>query len=124
MEMEQIKANLFPCAHCAGTGTCKNGSNEASCAACSKYHELKGKEYFGLTCGTCGGLGLAEPTTERINKRTKPLLAMGIVFVMLTILSLLAFTNNPHFTEVLAFASTLIGGIVAYYFTSTKHINT
>lgn len=119
--MEQIKANLYSCAHCGGTGTCKNGPNEASCAACSKYYELKGKEYFGLACGTCGGLGLAEPATERINKRTKPLLAIVIVFVMLTILFILAFTNNQHFTEILAFASTLIGGVVTYYFTSSKH---
>lgn len=119
--MEQVTANLYPCAHCNGTGTCKNGANESSCAACINSNELKGKEYIGLTCGSCRGLGMAEPYTERLNKRTKPLLAMGIVFFMLFIVSGLAFTNNPHFTEVLAFATTLIGGIVAYYFTSIQH---
>ncbi len=122
--MEQVKANLYPCAHCEGSGTCKSGANESSCAACIKNNELKGKEHVGLACGTCGGLGMAEPYTERLNKRTKPLLAMGIVFIMLIIVSGLAFTKNPHFTEVLAFATTLIGGIVAYYFAGSKHAST
>ncbi len=122
--MESIKANLYPCAHCGGTGTCKNGANESSCSACIKRNELKGKEYVGLLCGACGGLGMAEPYTERLNKRTKPLLAMGIVFVMLIIIFVLAFINNPHFTEVLAFATTLIGAIVAYYISGTKGANT
>lgn len=121
--MEHIKANLYPCAHCEGSGTCKNGTNQTSCAGCIMRNELKGKEYFGLACGTCNGLGLAEPLTERINKRIKPLLAMGVVFIMLGILFWLAITNNQHFTEFLAFSTTLIGGIVAYYFTSTKQIN-
>lgn len=121
-EAEQIKANLYPCAHCVGTGTCKNGEDDSSCAACIKSNELRGKKYIGLACGICGGLGLAEPYTERINKRTKPILAMTIVFTMIFIITALAFFNNSHFTEILAFASTLIGGIVAYYFTGSRQI--
>jgi len=117
---EQIKANLYPCAHCEGTGTCKNGADGSSCAFCIKRNELTGKDLVGLACGTCGGLGMAEPLTERLNKRTKPLLAMGIVFIMLVIVSILATTQNPHFTEVLAFATTLIGSIVAYYFAGSN----
>lgn len=122
--MEQIKANLYPCAHCEGSGTCKNGANESSCMACIKNNELKGKEHMGLACGSCNGLGIAEPLTERFNNRIKPLLAMGIVFIMLLMLFALAVMKSPFFTEVLAFASTLIGGIVAYYFTASRRGNT
>lgn len=62
--MEQVKANLYPCAHCAGSGTCRNGIEQASCMACVDKNELKGKEHVGLMCGSCGGLGVAEPLTE------------------------------------------------------------
>jgi len=118
--MDQIKANLYPCAHCDGLGTCKNGLQQTSCLACINKNELKGKEHVGLICGSCGGLGVAEPYTERLNNRIKPLLAMGIVFVMLIFMFVLALINSPFFTEVLAFASTLIGGIVAYYFAAAR----
>lgn len=122
--MEHVVSNLYPCAHCGGTGTCSSGEGGASCAACVKAHELKAKGLVGVACGTCGGIGLAEPRTERINKRIKPVIAMFIVFVMLFMVGALAFTNNPHFTEILAFASTLIGAIVAYYFAGSKSCNT
>lgn len=118
--MEQIKANLYPCAHCDGSGTCKNGLQQTSCLACINKNELKGKEHVGLVCGSCGGLGVAEPFTERLNNRIKPLLAMSIVFVMLIFMFVLALIKSPYFTEVLAFASTLIGGIVAYYFAAAR----
>lgn len=48
---------------------------------------------------------------------------MGIVFVMLLIMFVLAVIKSPYFTEVLAFASTLIGGIVAYYFAGARYGN-
>ncbi|OMH28075.1 molecular chaperone DnaJ [Motiliproteus sp. MSK22-1] len=115
-----MKVNLYPCAHCEGKGTCKNGGDGSSCTACVKRNDLKGKEYSGLLCGACGGLGMAEPYTERINKRTKPILAVVIVFVMLFMIIGLALSKNPHFPEVLAFAGTLIGGVVAYYFSSNS----
>ena len=90
--MQQIKANLYPCKHCNETGICTSGGDDTSCMACIKTHELKrNKSFKGLACGTCGGLGMAEPITERMNKRTKPLLAMGIVFTLLIFLFILAF---------------------------------
>lgn len=118
--MEGIKANLYPCAHCDGSGTCKNGKEKSSCSACIKRNELKGKEYVGLLCGSCGGIGLAEPVTERLNKRTKPLLAMGIVFFMLILIFVFAFTKNEYFNQILAFAGTLIGSITGYYFSASR----
>ena len=119
--MEDIKANLFPCAHCEGTGTCRNGKNKTSCQACIKSNELKGKEFEGLLCGSCGGLGQTEPYTERLNKRIKPILSMVIVLTLLIMLMILSLLENPHFTEILAFSTTLIGTIIAYYFSSTKN---
>ncbi|WMN61765.1 molecular chaperone DnaJ (plasmid) [Pseudoalteromonas xiamenensis] len=115
--MSDIKSNLHPCKHCNETGTCTSGEKESSCIACAKYHELKRSQtYIGLACGTCGGLGQSEPLTERINKRTKPLLAMTIVFVLLICVTVLAFSNNPNFSAFLAFAGTLIGSITTFYF--------
>lgn len=118
--MEDIKSNLYPCAHCGGTGTCNNGPDNKSCSSCIKKNELKGKDHFGLLCGSCGGIGMAEPMTERLNKRTKPLLAMGIVFSVLVIVFSFAFTKHENFSEILVFASTLIGSITGYYFSSNK----
>ena len=119
--MQEVRSNLYPCRHCDETGVCKSGPDGSSCLACAKYHELKGKEFVGLACGTCGGLGQSEPMTERLNKRTKPLLAMGIVFLILIFVFLLALSKNPHFPEFLAFAGTLIGGVTAFYFNSRNN---
>ena len=119
--MQEVRSNLYPCRHCEETGVCKSGLNGSSCHACAKYHQLKGKEFVGLACGTCGGLGQSEPMTERLNKRTKPLLAMGIVFLVLIFLFVLAFSKNTHFPEFLAFAGTLIGSVTAFYFNSRNN---
>ncbi|HCS29315.1 MAG TPA: molecular chaperone DnaJ [Spongiibacteraceae bacterium] len=119
--MQEVRSNLYPCRHCEETGVCRAGPNGSSCLACAKYHELKGKEFVGLACGTCGGLGQSEPVTERMNKRVKPLLAMLIVFLLLLSVFILALINNPYFPEFLAFASTLIGGVTAFYFNNRSN---
>lgn len=63
--MQEVTAKLYPCKHCDESGTCKSGENQSSCRACVKYHELKGKQpLWGLACGTCGGIGQVEPTTD------------------------------------------------------------
>ncbi len=119
--MQEIKSNLYSCKHCKESGTCNSGEGEISCVACIKYHELKREKiYRGLSCGTCGGLGQAEPLTERINKRTKPFLAIGIVFVLLICVTVLAFFNNPNFSAFLAFSGTLIGSITTFYFSQSS----
>jgi len=120
--VKEIKANLYPCKHCKETGTCTSGENGTSCLACSKYHELKSKQPLtGLACGTCNGLGQSEPATERINKRVKPLLAMGIIFLVLLFTFVLALTKNQYFTEFLAFAGTLMGSVTAFYFSHARN---
>lgn len=119
--MQEIKANLYPCKHCNETGTCSSGKDGSSCQACVRHHELKAKQqYFGLACGTCNGIGQAEPMTERVNKRTKPMLAIAIVFLVLIFTFILALLKNQHFTEFLAFAGTLMGSVTAFYFSHVK----
>lgn len=113
-----VKANLYPCAHCERTGTCTSATNGSSCAACVKANELKGTGHVGLPCGTCSGLGNAEPKTERINKRIQPLLAVFTVYLLLSGVFVSAFINSQYFNEILAFSAPLIGVVLAFYFTA------
>lgn len=117
MQDHEVKVNFHVCKHCQETGTCTSGEDGNSCMACIKYHELKRKGvYKGLACGTCGGLGQSEPTTERINKRFKPLFAIYTVCALLVCLMVLSITNNQHFSEFLVFAGTITGSITTFYF--------
>lgn len=114
-----MKINLYDCQHCSGSGTCKNGVNEASCYACAKRNELpfwrRGNQQ-GLLCGSCGGIGQAEPLTERMNKRIAPVLAIMLVLLLLSMIFFFAFTKNEYFSEILAFSSAVIGSVVGFYF--------
>jgi hypothetical protein len=116
--MNEIKSNLYDCKHCSGTGVCSNGPDKSSCAGCIKKNELKGKSYSGLLCGSCGGIGLAEPMTERMNKRTAPFLAIYLSLILLFGVFFAAFTKSPYFSELLAFSSAIIGTVCGYYFSS------
>jgi len=111
-----IRANLYPCAHCASQGTCKTGRDGSSCAVCVKHHELKGQGHVGLACGTCGGLGQAEPGTERITKRYPVILSFLIVYPLFIGLFLAAAFKGEYFTPLLGFAGPLLGGVVGFYF--------
>jgi hypothetical protein len=121
--MQNIKVNLYECFHCKGDGTCRNGPDGSSCAACIKRNELKGKDFVGLLCGSCGGIGKAEPMTERLNKRAAPLLAMIIVSALLVIITFAAFTKSPYFSELLAFSSAIIGSVVGFYFSGKINVS-
>ncbi len=114
--MHDIKSNLYECFHCKGEGTCTNGEDGKSCAACIKRNELKGKDYTGLICGSCGGIGKTEPMTERMNKRLAPMLAIVLVVGLLIIIFWAAVTKSPYFSELLAFSSAIIGSIVGFYY--------
>jgi hypothetical protein len=114
--MNNITANLFDCKHCEGTGTCRNGKDGCSCAVCIKRNELPKNEYFGLACGSCGGIGKAEPTTERMNKRIAPALAITLVVSLLVMISFSSIMQNKYFSELLAFSSAIIGSLVGFYF--------
>lgn len=121
--MQDVMVNLYDCKHCSGTGTCSNGTNNSSCERCAKLNELpiwRRRNQFGLICGSCGGIGKAEPLTERMNKRIAPILAIMLVMALLTIISLAALFENKYFTELLAFSSAIIGSICGYYFSSLK----
>jgi hypothetical protein len=114
--MYNVVANLYECLHCKGEGTCRNGGEGKSCAACIKRNELKGNSYTGLICGSCGGIGKADPLTERIDKRTGPVLALGLTFGLMFLMIIFAFFQSGLFPQILAFASAIIGSIVGFYF--------
>lgn len=112
--MDEIKG-FIKCAHCSGTGTCKNGEKETSCFACKKESKLKNNETTtGLVCSVCLGLGMAEPKSLRIQNRLVPMLALLLVYFALVLIAV--FASKDNFPEILAFASTLIGSITGYYF--------
>ena len=114
--MYNVAANLYECLHCKGEGTCRNGEEEKSCAACIKRNELKGNSHRGLICGSCGGIGKADPVTERIDKRTGPVLALFLACGLLFLITLFGLLQSPLFPQILAFASAIIGSIVGFYF--------
>lgn len=120
----EVISNLYDCKHCDGAGTCKNGKEGASCVACAKKHELsfwRQRGQWGLMCGSCGGIGKAEPLTERMNKRIAPMLAIVLTFSLLVIISLAALLKSQHFAELLAFGSAIIGSVVGFYFSSREY---
>lgn len=120
--MHDIKANLYPCAHCSGVGTCKSGQEGQSCAVCVKESELKGRVFIGLPCSICGGIGQAEPKTERINKRMPALLGFFLVFLLSTFVFFAAVTNSNYFSEILAFSGTLIGTVLGFYYSTRARV--
>jgi hypothetical protein len=118
--VQEIKANLYHCAHCEGSGTCRTGYDGRSCTACVNKNELKGKDHFGIMCGSCGGLGQAEPITERMNKRAAPILASVIVIPLLMGIFWAAVAESKFFSEILTFSSALIGTIIGFYFSGKR----
>ncbi len=120
-DVSEIKSNLYPCAHCQESGTCSSGKDSQSCNLCVKRNELTGKGHFGLACGICGGLGKAEPMTERMNKRITPVLSIAIVLPLLVMVWWAMIVKSGYFTELIAFASAIIGTVVGFYFSASKN---
>lgn len=116
--MHSLRAYLYPCAHCAGKGTCQNGQASESCAVCIKGNDLKGNGYSGLPCAICGGLGQAEPKTDRINKRMPAVLGYLCAYTLIIIVAFAGLVSSPYFSEILAFAGTLIGTIFGFYYSN------
>lgn len=79
---------------------------------------MKGDEHAGLPCGICGGLGLAEPGTERLNKRWPLVLSLSIIWPLIIGLFLAGISKSEHFTSLLTFAGPLVGGIVGFYYSA------
>jgi hypothetical protein len=115
--MERVD-NLHQCAHCIGTGTCSTDKAGESCAVCVKKNELSKGQYSGLACGTCGGLGKTDTITYRMAHRTQPLLAIALVMLSLALVFIFGIARSPYFHEIMAFCTTLIGGVTGYYFSS------
>lgn len=119
----EVISTLYGCKHCSGTGTCTNGEDKTSCLACAKKHELPfwhQRGQHGLMCGSCGGIGKAEPLTERMNKRIAPLLAIFLTLFLLVMISVAALLESQFFSELLAFGSAIIGSVVGFYFSSRQ----
>lgn len=117
---------LHNCAHCNNTGVCKSGENGSSCYVCAKKNELrlwlfKPKTYYGLACGTCGGLGKTDTLTHRMNNRTQPLIAWLMVCLCFLLVAIFGITDSKNFTAVLTLCSTILGGIIAYYFNNQNN---
>ncbi len=119
--MNNITVNLYDCKHCEGQGTCRNSKEGNTCAACIKRNDLTGKDHYGLLCGSCGGIGKAEPMTERMNKRIAPALAVVLVVSLLVMVGFSSATRSPYFSELLAFSSAIIGSLVGFYFSHQKN---
>jgi len=113
---------LHDCAHCGGTGTCKSVSGE-SCAVCVKKNELKRGQYFGLACGTCGGLGKTDTYTFRLKHRTQPLISIILVLFSLLLVLCFGLAGSQYFHEIMAFCTTLIGSVTGYYFSSRSALD-
>lgn len=120
--MTEPSVNLHDCSHCKGTGTCDNGENGYSCSVCAKeqgfYFYWNRKNHKGLPCCVCGGMGRTEATTDRLNKRMAPALAMYLSGMLLLVVILALITNSPHFSEILAFCSAIIGSVTGFYFSN------
>jgi hypothetical protein len=85
-----------------------------------KLHEVKGAELIGLPCAICGGLGQAEPKTERINKRLPAMLGFAVVFILLLLVFLAGLSNSNHFGELLAFCGPIIGTVLGFYYSTRR----
>jgi positive regulator of sigma E activity len=71
-------------------------------------------------CGSCGGIGQAEPLTERMNKRMAPLLAILLTISLLLMIASAAVFKSTYFSELLAFGSAIIGAVVGFYFSNNR----
>jgi hypothetical protein len=121
--VNELKSNLYECKHCAGSGTCSNGKDGSSCLVCAERNDLpfwKRTNQHGLVCGCCGGIGMSEPLTERINKRIAPMLALFIIAMLMALIFIAAITESKFFSEILAFTSAIIGTVVGYYFSNSR----
>ncbi|WP_167331684.1 molecular chaperone DnaJ [Desulfogranum mediterraneum] len=118
--MTESSVNLHDCSHCKGTGTCDNGEDGYSCSVCAKEQGFfwNRKKRKGLPCCVCGGMGRTEATTDRLNKRMAPALAMYLSGMLLLLVMVALLLNSQHFNEILAFSSAIIGSVTGFYFSN------
>lgn len=105
------------CRHCDGTGTCSNGENGNSCAACAEkaragqlpFMKNKIVSTKGLPCGTCQGYGDVEGRVWHLQSSVGPVLGLAVVFIVLVIVLMIAATNPAYHSQIL----TLLGPLQA-----------
>lgn len=110
----QHQLSIQKCGHCDGSGTCRSGENQHSCAVCARNGLfMKHTPAIGLVCSICKGTSFIEPVALRFKHRTGPVLA---IFIMSTAIVTVIYGHKEHFSEVLAFLGTLTGAITGFYF--------
>jgi hypothetical protein len=85
-----------------------------------KKNELRGSPHVGLACGTCNGLGRTDSQTYRLLHRTQPTLALLIVSFSFLAIFAFGLLSSPYFHEVMAFCTTVVGGVIGFYFSSRR----
>ncbi len=123
------KGSTEPCAHCNGEGTCKSGQKNSTCKICVTKNKPMGflrnfsklpsssngnEEFYGLVCSICRGRGCMEPKGQRLSRYTLAGLTVAIFFFSGTLIY--SFKGSIDFPAILAFVSTLMGGMMGYYF--------
>jgi hypothetical protein len=105
------------CAHCEGSGTCKNGKDGVSCDRCLEKARAKqwvlGKPRniqspVGLPCSVCEGVG--EPKSLSFKRTIAPALALLIVATAILLIAVISAHGPEHHGEVIAFLA-LCGGV-------------
>ena len=117
-------AGSVDCSHCGKTGTCGLGEGGVACDRCVHTHELRGLKSSsskrGLWCGVCGGTGVAEPFSVKLQSRVAPFVAIGIILGILVLAGLIAYTAPDLRPQVLTLAGTLGGAVTGYYFSGKQ----
>jgi hypothetical protein len=114
------------CPHCQGTGTCKNGKDQQSCASCIQYflNPLAGKKSESVTndkamgaqvtckCSVCKGRGFIEGATFKV------LNYFPFAFAVLVVgLSFVAFKwIHDEDGKLQTALTTILGTIVGFYY--------
>lgn len=102
------------CAHCGGSGSCKTDDGK-SCEKCVDFNCLnKDSEPRGIVCSVCEGTGVADLKSGVIRKRTPSALAFIVVVLSFYIISLSL--ENDNLENILPVCSSLIAGVIGYYF--------
>lgn len=130
--MIEESQHLHNCAHCSGTGTCNDGKDGETCAACIRKQELKVRntifskplKYYGVACGTCGGIGKTDTLTYRLNNRATPLLAMMIIGGCFALIIFFGFLKSQFLSEIITFCGTLVGAVIGHYFGKNQIVKT
>lgn len=118
MKNNETPLIIRKCPHCSGKGTCL-ADNRHSCGTCIKENKLKKK--FNITiCSVCGGVGMVEPKTQRLQKRL-PFMIVSIVLIVFYAYAMINLFKNDHFDVIFPVIGSLTTMIVTFYFTQKNN---